>query len=533
MTMRERILTAAGRWAWDLWGVLAAVAYALPSLGYPFARDHPIHWYIGRRLLEGEMPYVSGISTKPPAVFVTHALSQLVFGDHQWSIRVFDLGFVLANGVLIATFRRRRLGPEGAVETAPLRPGELGAACVWVAMFHYTFFDFSDTGHPELWQAFFMLAPAWVLARAPGGVLRHREAFMAGALACVAVMYKHPAVVSGVVVGVAVVSVALARGAVRHAIASAGAFTAGVGAVLALTLLPFWVTGSAGAFWEVMVDFILNHYAPGDTPMNGPPPWLTYDHGLFAVLIAAALLGSGLAVTSATRDRRERRLGLWIGATMLAAVISVAIQRRALFSYTFTYYFVVLTPFLALSSAWGARRALPGRGVAQLAVAVAVCASLFFYAPRGTHNGAWSYREEWAGWADVVRGRRAPEERWEAYYNSRLDAYVRQRRVADAILERRREGDTLCVDGFVPILYPLTGMRCRSRYFVGEVAYGGPRSWREEYEAMLVDDPPVFYVTFSDRYARVHQLEQRGFARHDIVDGIEPHYVVLERRPTP
>jgi hypothetical protein len=518
------------RWAWDVLGILATITYALPSLGYPFARDHPIHWYIGRRLLEGEMPYVSGISTKPPAVFVIHALSQLLFGDHMWSIRILDLAFVIANGVLIATFRPRRATSDGALDASPRQPGEIGAACVLVGMVHYTFFDFSDTGHPELWQAFFMLAPAWVLARAPNGVLGPRHAFLAGALACVAVLHKHPAVVSGVVVGIAIVVVALARGAFRRAAGTAALYTLGVAAVLGLTMLVFWVTGSFGAFWEVMVDFILDHYAPGDTPMDGAPSWLTYDHGLLAVVLAMVGWCAGAAVSSATRDRRERRLGLWIAVIVITTAVSVAIQRRALFSHTFTYYFVVMTPFLALAMAWGLRRALPRRGGAQVATAIAVCAACLMYGPEGTHNAAWSYRAEWSGWIDVVRGVRRREELQAAYFNSPLDAFVRQQRVADAILARKREGDTLCVDGFIPILYQLTDMRCPSRYFVGEVAYAGPPTWRTEYETMLRERPPTLYVTFSDRPQRIHELERRGFVRHDVEDGGRPHYVILERR---
>ena len=525
-----RIGRLARRWGLDLAGAIGAIVYALPSLAYPFARDHPIHWYIGRRLLEGEMPYVSGISTKPPAVFVVHALSQALLGDHMWSIRVFDLAFVLANGVLIATFRRRRRLADGTIlDTPPRKPGELGAACILVAVFHYTFFDFSDTGHPELWQAFFMLAPAWVLARAPEWRPSKGAVVLAGALACTAVMFKHPAVFSGVLVGVALVLVPLARGELKRAAVDAGLYTAGVALTLALTLLPFWATGALGAFWEVMVDFILNHYAPGDTPMRGAPPWLTYDHGLFAVVTALLFLAAGFGVATAARDRGERRLGVWVLLVLLVAAGSVVVQRRALFSFTFTYYFVAITPFLVLPVAWGLRRALPRSGLAQLAFALALGALAFLGGPKGTHNADWSYRAEWAGWIDIVEGTRTREEHWAFYYNSRLDAYVRQRGVARAINERKREGDTLCVDGFVPILYHLTDTRCPSRFLVGDAAYGGPPSWRVQYEAMFREDPPTFYVTFSDRASKIRQLERLGYTRHDVSDGARPHYVVMQR----
>src|SRR5690606_10999234 len=152
------------RWWADVLGVLVAAIYGLPSLGYPFGIDHPIHWYLGRRLLDGELPFVSGISTKPPGVFLVHAFSLVAFGDHLWSIRIVDLAFVLATGALIATFRARRTMPDGIIAEVPARrPGELGSATLAVSFLYYTYFGFSDTAHPELWQAFFMLASGWVI----------------------------------------------------------------------------------------------------------------------------------------------------------------------------------------------------------------------------------------------------------------------------------------------------------------------------------------------------------------------------------
>ncbi len=513
----------------DLIGALLAIAYALPSLGYPFARDHPIHWYIGHRLLAGEMPYVSAVSTKPPLAFVIHAASQLVFGNHQWSIRAFDILFVLATGVLVGTLRTRRRSSDGTARDVPGRlPGEIGAGCVWVASFHYTFFDFSDTGHPELWQGFFMLATAWVIARAPGGRVSRKRAFTAGTLACCAVMLKHPAVFSGIAAGLAVVALGLAHRSPRSALQSAAWYTAGVAVVVALTVLPFWATGTLHAFWEVLVDFILNHYAAGESGLHGTPPWLTSDHGLFAVLTALALLTTGLSVSNATRNRSEYRLGQWLAVVTIVAAGTVVIQRRALVSFTFTYYFVVMTPFLASSAGWGVRRALPRSGRAQLLFALLTSAALFAYAPKGTHNSAWSYRSEWLDWVDIAQGHSSYSDHIEAYYNSRLDAYARQLQVAALINERKHPGDTICMDGFTPIFYHLTDMRCPSRMIIGDGA--STPAWRAEYEAVLTNTPPTFYVTFSDRPSRIQQLERRGYERHDIDDGRRPHYVVLEHR---
>ncbi len=511
---------------------MLAIVYALPSLGYPFAGDQPIHWYIGKRLLEGEMPYESGVSTKPPAVFVVHALSQLVLGDHQWSIRVFDLLFVLANAVLIATFRlRRRLADGTIVESPARRPGEIGAACVLMAGVHYTFFDFNDTAHPELWQAFFMLAPAWIVARAPDGHVPGRAAFAAGALACVGVMFKHPAALTGVLCGAALVVLALGRRSWRDALGGAALYTLGVASVLGLTLLPFWLTGTFDELWSLMVDFILEHYVPGSRRLNGAPPWLRYDRGLFAVVFALASALSGLAIARATNNRRELWLGLWVVASLAGATATVLVQKRALHSHVFNYYFIVVGPYLALCLAWGLRRALARSGGAQLAVAVLLVSAFFVYAPRWTFAERWSYRAEWSSWLEVRRGRRTLEQHWATYVTVRpVDSYLRHRAVAAQIRQLKEPGDTLCLDGFAMILYQLSDTRCPSRFFSGDGAYRGPPEWREEYERMLREDPPDLFVTFSDRPQRIRQLQRLGYERHDVRDGSNPYYVVFEHR---
>ena len=166
----------------DALGALAAITFALPSLDYPFGMDQPIHWYIGRRWLEGEMPYVSGVSTKPPGVFLVHAASILAFGDRQASVRIVDLIFVLVAAALIATFRARRRTADGrVVDLHPRRPGEVAAACVVMAALVYVYFDWNALGHPDLWQGVFVLLTAWLIVRAPDGVVSPRRAFAAGA----------------------------------------------------------------------------------------------------------------------------------------------------------------------------------------------------------------------------------------------------------------------------------------------------------------------------------------------------------------
>ena len=313
------------------------------------------------------MPYVAGVSTKPPGVFLVHALSIVLFGDHMWSIRIVDLGFVLTAGVLIATFRARRRVTDGSVVGTPPRVrGEIGAACLAVSGVYFTFFDFNDTAHPELWQSFFMLAPAWLIVRAPNGVLSARRAFAAGLLACVAVTFKHVAAITGVFCGVAIVLLALRRLDWRSALRDAGVYTLGVALVLLLTIAPFWLTGTFDAFWEFMVDFILKYAAQADRRRFGVPRFLTPQYGLYGWIAALLLFFSGFAVTSATRNSasagsaldlrpapRRARVGVHPEARLRAVGVHLSLHRGRAFPRA--------------RGAWALRQSFPRRGAAQLA----------------------------------------------------------------------------------------------------------------------------------------------------------------------
>lgn len=515
------------RWL-DLGGVVLAAVYALPSLWYPFARDQPVHWYIGQRLLDGELPYVSGISTKPPGVFVVHAVASALFGQGMNAIRLMDLAFVIVAGVLVATFRQRRLGPEGGVFEHPGRqPGEVGAAVLATSILHYTFFDFSDTAHPELWQSVFMIAPFWLLVRVPGGKLGWKRALAAGVLAMVAVSFKHVAAITGALAGVVAVGMGLWTGGWRRAAGIAAAYTGGVTLILSSIILVFWAGGAAEELWEIMVDFILRYAKQGVAPRPGPPPWLRLEHGLLAVVVSLGTWTMGIGAAAALRHRSALRLGALIGLVLAATFATVVIQKRALHSATFSYYFVVTTPALALAMCWGLR-ALPSRGlgVRQLGVVAALGAAALWYAPNGTHVASWNYREEWVSWSEYLRGARTFREHHAAHRNSFLDDYVQLNDVARTINARARPGDTLCVDGTIMILYALTHLRCPSRFLSGDGADRTPE-WASEYRRTLAWRPPTFFVTFGLR-PRVRELTRRGYTRRDLRYENDAWYTVLE-----
>lgn len=529
-SVRRLARTARRFWA-DVLGVIAAIVYAAPSLAYPFGFDHPIHWYIGRRLLDGEMPYAeSGISTKPPGAFVVYAIADLLLSEEQWAIRIVDLLFALGIALLVVTFRPRRAQPDGrVVDATPIRHGELGAAAVIVLGFYYTHFGPSDTAHPELWQSFFMLASGWVLVRAPDFRVSARRAFASGVLACIAVTFKHVAAVTGVVAGFGVLAMALAHREPWVALRNGAVYTLGVALVLGLTFLPFVLTGTFDAFWELMVDFMLDYAQHGAPRTYSWPRWLTHAYSLYGV--ATCLMGVfvGLGVATATRQRRELWTGIWIAALLAGAFGSVFVQRRVFAQWGFTYHFIATVPFLALSLAWGLRRALPRSGHAQLGAAAALVACAFWFGPTwtfGHQSYMWNYRKEWLAFWDYVNGRLSFDEFHRPHQTGHFESHVRLSAVARVINARKRPGDTLCVDGFTAHVYSMTKLRCPSRFLIGD-GVGNRPAWHAEYRRMLDETPPTFFLTFPDR-PRVRVLTARGYTRTDITyDGAT--FTLLER----
>ncbi|MBX3273050.1 MAG: hypothetical protein KF729_22495 [Sandaracinaceae bacterium] len=523
-----RLRALARRHGLDALGVLGALVYALPSLFYPFGMDQPVHWYIGRRWLEGLVPYATGVSTKPPGVFAIHAASILALGSHPWVVRVVDLVFVLVAGALVASFRARDGDGHGA---PPRRPGELGAATLAVAALTYTFFDWNALGHPDLWQGALMLLSGWLVVRAPGGAPSLRRALAAGAAVGAAITLKHVAVVSGAF-GLVAVALAYRRGGAAAAARVGAAFAAGLALVVALAILPFALTGTLGPLREVMVDWIASYAETATAVTPSERSWPTYERGLLPLLAAAGMALGGLLIATRDRDRPARAAGAMALLALGCGAGAALFQLRARLP-TFSYLWLTAVPALALGIAFGLRQALARRGGAQLAVVVALGAIAFVAEPEWLSTPRHSYRREWAMRVAVLRGALPAIELERRYVGPQpmVDSHPWQRDAAEWIRARARPGDTLCVDGFFASIHHMTGLDCPSRFFVPPHAQQGALpGWHDEHAAMFAERPPTFFVTVSNREATIAARRAQGYVLHEVTRPMRFRLVVLERR---
>ncbi len=75
---------------------IAAFLLLVAMLAYPFGYDQSTFSVAGERVARlGAVPYRDFIDTKPPIIFYIYALNYVIFGHHFWSIRAFDLVYML------------------------------------------------------------------------------------------------------------------------------------------------------------------------------------------------------------------------------------------------------------------------------------------------------------------------------------------------------------------------------------------------------------------------------------------------------
>lgn len=496
----------------DVFGVVCALVYGLPSLSYPFGADQGIHWYVGHGWLHGHMPYATGVSGKPPGIFVVHALAITLFGHGQSAIRWLELLSLPLIGWFVASCTRPHRGV--------IRPGLWGAATLLVAVINYSYADYWNTAHPELWEALCLLAAVHV-------ALHHRHnakrAALAGALCMAAFVLKYPA--AAVAIPIAAVCGARAwlevsQQRVRAFSIATGAYLLGAAVVLLIAFAPFVLTGTVREMLEVCIDMTVKYSGGAKTASDWWPGFWKLHRGGTVALWSVCFALIGLVVAFSRHERDQLRHGLLLLLIALAAVASVVLQGR-----NWSYHWVVVFPFLALIGLWGMSRVI-ARDVVLTVAVVALAVSAFFYAPRFIAHVPKNYRAHTAQWLDLVAGRIDADQVVDSFERiTRSERYASQRRIGLAARDHASPGDTLCVKGFLSPIYQVSGLRCNSRHAIQAFVGLGPPSWKTDYTRDMRDHPPTFIVTFDDRKNELRDLKRQGYRELTRDDGL-----VLMRR---
>jgi hypothetical protein len=500
---------------WDWVGCILAMLYAVPSVWYPFGSDQGIHWYLGHALLHGQLPYVSGISGKPPLIFVVHALAEALFGNRQSSIRLLELLCLPGFGAVIAKAVRR---PGWIAADA-----EVGAAALLLSAANYTYQDYWNTAHPEFWMTMALVAAQAVAVheRRP-----RRRALSVGALCMVAFSLKYPAAAMAIPIAAYAGLRALFlddrtpdtkwvwqadRAHWLALLREAGWFLLGAACVFAIVVAPFALTGNLRAMIEVCVYMTENYAGSVDFPRHWYKP--LFDpiiQGTFFMSMLA-LFALGLWVTAAKRLRDELIFAGFLFSLVVAAVGSVVLQKRL-----FTYHWIASYPFFVALGVWGLRQALhalrPLRPGLLLAAAALWTAAAFFYQPAFITKVPHTYREHVASWSRVVFGQAPASDLTMNYLRvAQADRFGDLVRASEVVKARAQPGDAMCLTCFISPVYHLTGLRCTTRHAIGSFVFLGPRSWTSEYTQDLRERPPRFMVSIHTMPRRNKSLMDNGY----------------------
>lgn len=489
------------------------MAYAVPTAWYPFGSDQGIHWYLGHALLHGQMPYASGISGKPPLIFVVHAIAELLFGNRQSSIRLLEIALLPAFGWLIAKAVRR---PSHVASD-----GEAGMAAMLLSAATFTYQDYWNTAHPEVYMTLALVSALVVAVHSDRPRLRP---LAVGALAMIAFLLKYPAAAVAIPIAAYCGFRTLYAAPTWRWFLPSGAgwlgllretilFLAGAAIVFGLVLLPFVLTGTVREMIEVCVDMTENYASESDFPLDWYTPMFDKKVQGTMFLGTSAIFGFGLLVTLARRRFRELSYAGFLVIVALSSIASVVLQKRL-----FTYHWLAAYPFFVALAVWALSRSageLPfRRSIGPVLIALAAFATFkaFEYEPRFITHVPRTYREHVMRWWPVVTGEAPHDTLWLSYVRvAEADRFGDLVRASDVVRERAKPGDSVCLTCFISPIYQLTGMRCTTRHAIGTFVGMGPENWREEYDRAMRETPPRFAVSIHTYPRRNRKLRALGF----------------------
>ena len=471
-----------------------SVLLALPSLAYPLGPDQSVFLVIGRSIRAGLLPYVDVVDIKPPLIFALYALTPTPL-----AVRVLDLAIVLAMARLVRELARVLLPRE------PAPP--LGLAWLLTLGLYFGAFDYWCTAQVETAQSTLALLALVLAARSRPG--------LAGLAAAASMAFKPSilAVLPALVVWLP--RAPSAASSVRSRLSATLRFGLAASIGLAVVALPFALRAGSGARVAEVLDY-LRIYAKDDFGLafsiNGKRTG-RFVTGFFVLL--------AVAVWRARNEDRARVRALGLAVSLVAvASLNVVAQHKFL-----NYHWAVLTPFVAtamLLAVRGFRRPGAQYTLALVWVVVGILPTRLEATARSNYHRAYArHLVETA--RSLPRGEHPS---WDLYWGGFGNDVGPLVRASERIALEAAPGDTLCVRGFRPLPYVLTGLSCPSRFpwechlgiesdrteLPPELPATDVRArWTNEYRGALAAHPPTFVLTYPDWPVDVERLQGLGY----------------------
>ncbi len=214
------------------------------SFHWPIGHDAQIFYYVGAKILEGQMPYKDIFMMDMPVVYLINSLGIFLFGIFGDDVgqRLTDIGWLVFTGVMMYHFCKIESRMAGV------------AAALFFASYHMAL------GPDMAMQRDYLMAPFLVgschfFANYLEAKKPQKSIFIAGVFLALAAMIKpHP-----ILLGVMFVIVLLSEKKplkTNVVLKEIGLFCAGFGSVLLVLALWLLIGGAAGSLWEMAFEYI-------------------------------------------------------------------------------------------------------------------------------------------------------------------------------------------------------------------------------------------------------------------------------------
>jgi hypothetical protein len=487
------------RHPYDVALATAGVAFAAVSVAMPFGRDQGLYYYVGREWLHhGAMPYRDAFEQKTPAIFFLHAVAIMLFGEHMASIRVLELGCIVALGIVCA----RLATPMG--ERVP--PGVGGASVLAAAVMYIGIFGFWDTAQCEIWCTTAALGAACVATRSSHA---GRGAAVGGLLAGVALLFKPPGAMLVALAGLAVVERALQEPGerrLRRAVVAAVLFSASAAAPIVLVVAYFAAKGALPAMIDVLVGangYYVQHergvQSLYDVAKRTHDVYKLYDP-LGSLLLEGLVVGLSVGIVRRDKVLRDRH------AFALLACIAGFVGVLSQLKFYLYHWGLVVGPAtlvasnLALDAVALAKWRAPARGAA---VAVWLYAFNFVAAYALTGRCVNKWLEEVTATKDWLTHKIDREQFSSQFEVDSLGYNFRNGEQVGLWLRAHvAPGEEVVVRGFEPEIYTVSGCRYGGRFFWTSFLTDPRRAYRREEflaqdRAQLLERSPRWVVALS------------------------------------
>lgn len=459
---------------------LAVLVFGLPTLHYPFRRDHGEFAATAQVILDGGIPYRDVWNPKPPAVLYLYAAIIKVAGPHMMALRGADLIAAMITAALLTRMGRRLWGATGGA-VAGLGYGALYFAnraedlaqndgFMMVAMvISVSLLWKSRARTPHIWLMMAGLACGWAVAfKYPTGLWAlflflwllfdrqcdNRERLVAGLFFAI----------GGLVVWSVIGGYLLAHGALMDLWESIIATTG---------YTQLGISSNAWVFFLVGLRYFF------------------IDHQFGPMMLA---LGS-LAVWPSAGGRKARYSFLW--GWLMVSTAMVCVQFKF-----YDYHWLPVLPPLALLMGGGtlALRDLLGwllermgsKGGQKTAIWLASGLVLGYLVFR-VISYPWLVGHGWRCLA-------SDETAYLARFSGEQDDYPVNLEVARYVAARSSAEDTLFIWGFEPVVYVLSDRRPATRFIYNYPLVGDwyPSRWRDQTVAQLRQSPPAFILVLEN-----------------------------------